>query len=121
MQFVAVPSGAGYSVEAQIAKVEAVGGIQLMVTPIKRGAIANLKVDRLGQSQLSIRTQLNATVHELMTKISAKLSTPIEQFKLLFNGRTLDKGASMNFSILLLLLTRTDRLLSYYDIQAVSF
>lgn len=39
-QFVAVPLGSGYSVEAQIAGADTIGGIQIEVTPTKAAAAA---------------------------------------------------------------------------------
>ncbi|KUJ20107.1 uncharacterized protein LY89DRAFT_682890 [Mollisia scopiformis] len=92
MQFVAVSSGTGYSVEAQIAKHEAVCGIQIIVAPIKRGAVAVLKVHRLGQTPLFPSVQLNATVYELMNMISATIDVPVEQFYLLHDNVVLEKN-----------------------------
>jgi hypothetical protein len=92
MQFVAIPSGSGYSVEAQIASIEAVGGIQITVTPIKMGPIVTVNVKRLMQAPLVVTTNLNATVYELMQKISARIGAPVEQVGILFNNRRLKQS-----------------------------
>ena len=90
MQFVAVSAGTGYSVEAQIARVEAVGGIQISITPIKAGPVVTLNVKRLGQTTLAMRVHLNATVYELMTKILDLTGIPVEQQGILLNNRRLE-------------------------------
>jgi hypothetical protein len=43
-QFVAMPKGSGYSVEAQVTGEEKIDGMQFELTPIKRGCPASLKV-----------------------------------------------------------------------------
>jgi hypothetical protein len=90
MQFIAVRSGAGYSVEAQIHHVEAVGGIQIMATPLKHGLTASLVIQQLGKPAYTLSIQLNATVYELMTKIAEYIDVPMAQFRLLFNSRQLE-------------------------------
>jgi superfamily II DNA helicase RecQ len=55
MQFVAVPTGSGYSVEAQVANAESTGGIQIMVTPIKNAGLAVIQVKSLLYSAMSFR------------------------------------------------------------------
>jgi hypothetical protein len=95
MQFVAVPSGSGYSVEAQIGNIDAVGGIQIMVTPIKRGPLVSIIVDRLGSLvPVRLRIPLNATVYELMSKVAATTKTPAEQLGVLFKNRRLEESKS---------------------------
>lgn len=98
-QFVAVPSGSGYSVEAQINNFDAVGGIQIMVTPVKRGPRVPILVNRLGSSApICIQIPLNATVYELLTMIAAHIKTPVEQLGILFkNGRLEQSEFSLPF------------------------
>jgi len=92
IQFVAVTSGSGYSVEAQIASIEAVGGIQITVTPIKMGPRVTIYMKRLNQATLAVRTHLNATVYELMQMASMCTGIPVEQLGLLFNNRRLKQS-----------------------------
>jgi hypothetical protein len=101
MQFIAVPSGSGYSVEAQITSIEAVGGIQISVTPIKMSPRVTLYIKRLLQATLVVRTHLNATVYELMQMISTCTGTPIEQLGILFSNRRL-KQSELDFQIRIL-------------------
>jgi hypothetical protein len=98
MQFVAVPSGSGYSVEAQIASIEVVGGIQISVTPIKMGPVVTVYIKRLLKATLVVRTHLNATVYELMQMISIYTGTPIEQLGILFNNLRL-KESELGFKV----------------------
>ncbi|KAL2067774.1 hypothetical protein VTL71DRAFT_15870 [Oculimacula yallundae] len=106
MQFVAVPSGTGYSVEAQIAETESVGGIQIVITPIRAGPILYITVYQLGgKPTLSVMIDGNATVYALMCSISQKNGTPISQMGILFNNRRLEQN----------------RLLSHYGICNGSF
>jgi len=102
MQFVAVPSSSGYSVEAQIASIEAVGGIQISITPIKMGPRVTVYIKRLMQAALAIRTHLNATVSELMQMISTSTGTPVEQLGILFNNRRL-KQSELDFQVRILM------------------
>ena len=102
MQFVAVPSSSGYSVEAQIASIEAVGGIQISITPIKMGPRVTVYIKRLMQAALAIRTHLNATVSELMQMISTSTGTPVEQLGILFNNGRL-KQSELDFQVRILM------------------
>jgi hypothetical protein len=102
MQFVAVPSGSGYSVEAQIASIEAVGGIQISITPIKMGPRVTVYIKRLMQAALAVRTHLNANVYELMQMISTSTGTPVEQLGILFNNRRL-KQSELDFQVRILM------------------
>jgi hypothetical protein len=101
MQFVAVLTGSGYSVEAQIASLEAVGGIQISVTPIKMGPRVTVYIKRLNHGTLAVCTYLNATVYELIRMISTSTGTPVEQIGLLFNSRRL-KQSKLGFRVRIL-------------------
>jgi hypothetical protein len=91
-QFVAVPSGSGYSVEAQIANADAVGGIQILVTPIKNGRLIMVKINRLGQNPICCPVRTSQTVYKLMTELAARISVPVQQFGLLFSNRRLEQS-----------------------------
>ncbi len=64
-----------------------------MTTPIKRGPRIQVVVNRLG-SAIPIRLQipLNATVYELLTRVSAHTKTPFEQLGILFKNRRLEQS-----------------------------
>jgi hypothetical protein len=47
-QFVAMPKGSGYSVEAQVTGEEKIGGLQFEITPVKRKCPATLKISLSG-------------------------------------------------------------------------
>lgn len=47
-QFVAMPKGSGYSVEAQVTGEEKIGGLQFEITPVKRKCPVTLKVSLSG-------------------------------------------------------------------------
>lgn len=70
MQFVAIKSGSGYSVEHQVTGADNVGGIQAFVTPIKMGRSITLIISPLGRRHFKVQTHQNATIHELMDMIS---------------------------------------------------
>lgn len=89
MQFVSVLVGSGYSVEAQIAGTKTVGGIQIIVTPIKRGPTQFVYVNQLSKGPLLVMVHSNASVYEFMSEISKMNGVPVEQMGLLYNSRRL--------------------------------
>jgi hypothetical protein len=95
MQFVAVPAGSGYSVEAQIANDDAVGGIQIMVTPIKKAGFGVIQVNRLGERSIFFKVRLSYTVFKLLNTISKHTKIPVKQITLLYQNRRLEKGNSV--------------------------
>jgi len=92
MQFVAVPMGSGYSVEAQILNAESTGGIQITVTPIKTASTGIIYVNRLSGHQLAFKIRLSSTVFKLLQKMSVYTGVPVEQMSLLFRGHRLQNG-----------------------------
>jgi hypothetical protein len=50
-QFVAMPKGSGYSVEAQVTGEEKIDGMQFELTPVKRGCPESLKVNVFSSTQ----------------------------------------------------------------------
>jgi hypothetical protein len=97
MQFVAVPTGSGYSVEAQIAQADATGGIQFMVTPIKKAPFGVIQVNRLVGGPIYFNLRLSSTVYKLMKAISEYTSIPVEQLGRLFNNRRLENGKLLHY------------------------
>jgi hypothetical protein len=61
-QFVAMPKGSGYSVEAQITGEEKIGGLQFELTPVKRTCPKSMKVSVRQGSRVVKRTTLH--LHE---------------------------------------------------------
>lgn len=106
-QFVAMPFGTGYSVEAQIAGEDLVGGIQLEVTPSK--ATTKLQVTRplLTNMSVIVRQMTGAVgtyvvkastkVAELRSMVQKKQSVPLQQVTLVYGGKELnDSKKSFN-------------------------
>jgi hypothetical protein len=98
MQFVAVRAGSGYSVEAQIAHADAVGGIQIMVTPLKQASTGIIQVIRLCGSPVFFKIKLCSTVFKLLKAIAKNTGIPVEQLGLLYNNRRMENGTSPTFS-----------------------
>ncbi|CZT05490.1 uncharacterized protein RCO7_08465 [Rhynchosporium graminicola] len=90
--FVSVPVGSGYSVEAQVASTEKVGGIQIMITPIKRGPTQFIYVNQLSKGPPLVMVHSNASVYEFMSEISKENNVPVDQMRLLYNSRRLEKN-----------------------------
>jgi hypothetical protein len=68
-QFVAMPKGSGYSVEAQVTGEEKIGGLQLEITPVKVGCPKSLRVilceEPLSINSLPVEKTLNLQEHRL--------------------------------------------------------
>lgn len=91
MQFIAVPTDSGYSVESQVSGVDAVGGIQLSVTPVKIECdpAVPLIIKRLNGRDITVDIPLSSTVQELISKLVALTAAPIKQY-LLYRCKRLD-------------------------------
>jgi hypothetical protein len=97
-QFVAVPTGSGYSIEAQIANADAVGGIQITVTPIKQATTGTIQVIRLCGSPVFFKIKLCSTVFKLLKAIAKVTEIPVEQLGLLYNNCRMETGTLPTFS-----------------------
>lgn len=96
-QFVAMPSGSGYSVEAQISGEDIVSGLQFEITPqLASNAIKSdyfdIVVKTLLGSTICIRTQAKSTVWRTKWVIQKREGIPIDQQRLLFKGQQLMDG-----------------------------
>jgi len=107
-QFVAMPLGSGYTVEAQITGADLIGGLQLEVVSAKESVSAPLAIPYVpipkpaGTPHFSIHiktltgTYLNLnvsklhTVSEIKDSIQAKQGTPPDQQRLIYDGRQLE-------------------------------
>ncbi|PMD28575.1 hypothetical protein NA56DRAFT_653256 [Hyaloscypha hepaticicola] len=90
MQFLGVRAGSGYSVEAQIANADAVGGIQIMVTPLKQASTGIIQLIRPFGSPVFFKIKLCSTVFKLLKAIAKNTGIPVEQLGLLYNNRRME-------------------------------
>lgn len=105
-QFVAMPLGSGYSVEAQITGEEAKGGIQIQVTPQHRPStlwgmnattLSQVYVKTLTGKQHPIRTPLDTgTIDDLMFLVEDKTDVTPNNQRLIYNGNQLMLGRKLS-------------------------
>ncbi len=89
-QFVAMPKGSGYSVEAQVTGEEKMGGLQFEVTPIKRGCPEKLRISIVGEivpknHELNLRENGlsdSSTILDLKKLIEKEYSIPVNSQQL---------------------------------------
>ena len=77
-QFVAVPSGLGYTVEAQITGEEAVAGIQFEVTKKKRLHRDQVYMEYPKGTKTSVLIDLEMPVNEFQKLVQEKLGLPAD-------------------------------------------
>lgn len=93
-QFVAMPFGSGFSVEAQITGREAVGGIQFEVTPTKAFCTKQtgkmcLFVTTPDRKTITIRCEGEETIGGVKSKIEAKTAIPKHEQRLVYGSKQL--------------------------------
>jgi len=96
-QFVAMPSGSGYSVEAQITGEDIVSGLQFEITPqlgsnASKSDYFDVVVKTLTGTDISLRVQAKSTVKKTKRLILKKEGIPIDQQRFIFTGRELKDG-----------------------------
>ena len=100
-QFVSMPTGSGYSVEAQVTRQDLVGGMQLEITPkipviIRNpgGATKDIQifVDLPTGKKIALAVPENASIDEVKTEIRKKSGIPDYQQSLRWGGLPLSEG-----------------------------
>ena len=100
-QFVSMPMGSGYSVEAQVTGQELAGGLQFEITPrvhrVPRSPKEGTKciqivVRTLTGKRITLKVPETITVEELKAKVQDKEGIPPDQQKLVWDGKLLEDG-----------------------------
>lgn len=89
-QFIAMPVGSGYSVEAQLTGEETSGGLRFEITRLDKPLKDPLQILVRGMSGgvYAVNVEKNALVDELMDEIRAREGMPYSQrFMLIFAGK----------------------------------
>ncbi|KAI0201741.1 hypothetical protein F4808DRAFT_423651 [Astrocystis sublimbata] len=107
-QFVAMPLGTGYTVEAQLTGQEIVGGLQLEITPSlpeKRveptrvryvaGTEAAFTVKSMTGKEIPLRFPLETTIEQVKEGIQAAEGIPSDQQRLLYDGKALHDDCTL--------------------------
>ncbi|KAI0437492.1 hypothetical protein F4803DRAFT_538441 [Xylaria telfairii] len=103
-QFVAMPLGMGYTVEAQLTGQEVVGGLQLEITPsLPRNRIVrprpsaypgdfSIEIKRLTGWSGHVQSSPSETVENFKAAVQDATQLPPDQQRLVFNGKELEDG-----------------------------
>lgn len=89
-QFVAMPLGSGYSVEAQISGADLIGGLQLEVVPVKETPASHIFICTLTGKKIPLNVSESHTIGEVENLITDAEGIPQDQQRLIFDDRQLD-------------------------------
>lgn len=105
-QFVAMPLGEGYSVEAQVTGSEVIGGLQFEVTPTKIDQDIVIPLDTpqfdvvvktLTGKETQVTVSASHTVYETKVKVEEKEGCPTDQQRLIYAGEMLEDDRTLGF------------------------
>ena len=102
-QFVAMPLGSGYSLEAQVTGQDVVGGLQFLITPTKqpkpakRGEDNSIWIKTLTGKTIGFSGASSATtILEIKSHIEAEEGIPQDQQRLVFACKQLEDGSILS-------------------------
>lgn len=124
-QFVAMPIGSGYSVEAQVTGEEVTGGLQFEITPAtdeycrRYNASLSITIKTLTGKTILLSVLASDTVQDLKKMIQEKEAMPYRMQKLIHQSRIMMGMSTSRLPLQTQLIILDDDLLSYYSLTDV--